>query len=299
MIEIYAYLKIILLDSNLTQYSEDLKKLLIFFFKIEEENPDIFLKYLSSNCPAALAFLKDHRLMITDKKKEIISLKLKNIETVLFGELIYPTLFYQMENPPWFFQYWGHPAWMSSRTLSVVGSRNPHALSLQWMEEELQPAIVKNQIITVSGGARGVDQKAHSISVRNQLPTIAVLPSGFGNVYPSDFKPMARLIKENGGCLVTEYEYNQPMRKYFFPQRNRLIVGFSQSTCIVEAKRRSGTYLSAQIAASMGRSLYVLPSHPSLAQFAGNLDLIMEGASPIRNSEDLLGYFEADSNSYL
>lgn len=296
MFEIQIYIKTLKKDPLFPSYVGVLKELLRQFYSANNLDLNIFLKQIHFFLPQAFLFLKRNRVLLKENKVELINLKKKNIEVLAYGDPLFPELYYQMEDPPLILYYWGYPAWLTQRTISVVGSRNPHQLSLDWIENDLQQAIVSEQWVTVSGGARGIDQKVHSISIRNQLPTIAVLPSGLANIYPADLHQLAFLIRDNGGCLLTEYDYHQTMKKYLFAQRNRLIVGLAKATCIVEAMQRGGTYLSAQLAANMGRDLYVLPSHPGLIGFAGNLDLIREGATPICNSEDLIAFYNVNSN---
>jgi len=101
-------------------------------------------------------------------------------------------------------------------------------------------------------------------------------------------------VIEGGGCFVSEYDFSQAMHKYLFHHRNRLIAALGAATLLVEARRKSGTLITAQQAAQLGRSVWVVPGHPQDPHFAGCLDLLSEGALMIRDAQDLSMYFSSE-----
>ena len=156
------------------------------------------------------------------------------------------------------------------------------------MEHYFDMFLKTSQSVTVSGAAFGVDQLVHRLSVRNALPTIAFIPSGLGKIYPYRFKNDIEEILIARGSVMSEFLPNQEMKKHHFERRNRLISALSEVLFIVEARRKSGSLITARLALSQNKTLCILPSSPMQAQNLGNLDLLFDGAHPIRDDEDLL-----------
>lgn len=199
----------------------------------------------------------------------------------------YPPYLLQISDPPVFLNYRGSPAWLKHQCLSVVGSREPSQIGVSWLEEHLRTFLKTVPRVIVSGAARGIDQAAHSVALRSGRPTIAFLPSGLDNYYPNDFKYWMPEIIETGGAVISEYLPDEAMRSRHFHRRNRLIVGLSQLLLVVEAKRRSGSRMSAGLALNFGRDVAVVPGSPLDPQYGGNLDMLYEGAFLVRDATDL------------
>ena len=139
-----------------------------------------------------------------------------------------------------------------------------------------------------------MDQKAHMISLRAGKPTVALLPSGLSRIYPTSFADWVEEVVATGGALLSEYEDERFMQKHFFAQRNRLISGLGCATLVIEARRRSGTLLTAHEALDQHRPVWVLPGHPMDPAFQGSLDLLTEGGAVIRDATDLCLLFESE-----
>lgn len=204
----------------------------------------------------------------------------------------YPLAFQTMEWPPMILSYWGQPVWEKHQGLAVVGSREPTRGSEEWLENYLPNFLSKRDLFTVSGGARGIDQRVHAISLRCQIPTVAFLPSGLGKLYPKDFASWVDSIVAGGGAVVSEFAPYQRMYRSHFQRRNRLIAGLAKLSVVVEAKRKSGSAMTGRIAVDLGRELSVLPGFPMDENFQGCLDLLFDGASMIRNDSDLLSLWD-------
>src|SRR5690606_30260774 len=131
-----------------------------------------------------------------------------------------------------------------------------------------------NSIGVVSGGARGVDQWAHRLAVDYGNPTVCVLPTGILNPYPSGNESLWRAILEGGGCMLSTFALDEPLRKWAFHARNRWIAGLARVCFVAEANRRSGSLLTANLAACEGREVCTLPVFPLNGQGLANLDLI-------------------------
>ena len=204
----------------------------------------------------------------------------------------YPDSFYYLEKPSYFLSYKGHPCWKEYNTLGVVGARESRNESLSWMETHLNTFLERKKVAVVSGGARGIDQRAHSLAIRNKVPTIVFLPSGILNPYPQVMEEWTQPIIDGGGALVSELWLNQPMQKYHFHSRNRLISAISDYLLIVEASQRSGTMVTALNSLEQSKSLGVVPGHPLDSHFQGSLNLILQGGHLIRDAYDLIICFD-------
>jgi len=175
------------------------------------------------------------------------------------------------------------------QALSVVGSREANLELLKWMDDELSQFIKKYPNVSiVSGGARGVDQQAHICAIRNQVPTLVWLPSGILKLYPNNLSHWMSAILELKGAFLSEYHPGTYMKKWYFHQRNRLIVGMSQACWVPQSKVKSGSFVSACLAADTGIPLYVNPGPPWDPNFSGNLRLLGEGAICLNSHQDLI-----------
>lgn len=206
----------------------------------------------------------------------------------------YPEEFLKMKEPPLFIEYSGAPLWKSNAFISVVGSREVQPLSEQWLKQQFSDFVVQSGVGVVSGGANGVDQLSHLIALKNNVPTIVVLPSGLLNLYPptlNNFKP-----KEPCGniCFLTEFEIHQKLHRSHFFIRNRLIAALGKITLVVQATVKSGSMLTVHHCLEMGKPVSTIPAHPELCGFDGNLKLLHEGAYSVRNFKDLHEFWVAE-----
>ncbi|MCB0350452.1 MAG: DNA-processing protein DprA [Bdellovibrionales bacterium] len=207
------------------------------------------------------------------------------------GDSLYPQSFYNLELQPSYLFYMGEPIWQTHKLLSVVGSRTPQLASLNWLDQTLGDLLTNKEFAIVSGGARGIDQKAHQMAVRMGRPTLVFLPSGLMCMYPKNLVEWVRPILQAGGCIMSQFTPNAEMRKGYFRKRNELIAAVSPMTLVVECKRRSGTLLTAGFALTMGKTVGVMPTFPGEAGMGG-LDILQESpALVIRDSMDIQSAF--------
>ncbi|HEY8270000.1 MAG TPA: DNA-processing protein DprA [Pseudobdellovibrionaceae bacterium] len=228
------------------------------------------------------------------ESEELTRLKNRGVNFTYIGESSYPISFHNMPGAPLFLSYRGHPTWLRGKSLAVVGSRDASQLSHLWMEESFAEFLRQEKPVVVSGGARGIDQMAHQLALRNSCSTVVVLPSGLEFLYPKTLEAWQAKIIEGGGCLLSEYSYSEKMQKHFFHDRNRLIAGLGVMTLLVESRRRSGSLLTAQKTLQLGKTVLIVPGHPCDNSHLGNLDLLSEGATPIRDAEELCMYFRSE-----
>lgn len=226
---------------------------------------------------------------------EILRYKARGFHFLLPGDPGYPRLLEHIPDPPAVLSVLGNVSALSNLCVSIVGTRDPSAGTLNWMQENLSEFFDKLQVTVVSGGARGVDQMAHRLALQAKAPTVVTLPSGLATLYPESLKEWILPICESGGAFVSEYHPRTVMRKWHFQERNRLIAGLSLWTFIVEGKLRSGTWLTAKKALSAGREIAALGASPWMTGFSGNLALLADGATMIRDAQDLVMFLSRDS----
>ncbi len=208
------------------------------------------------------------------------------------GDHDYPASWFDLRSRPVIFSYMGEACWQTTPLLAVVGSRTPASDSLLWMQRELSEFLHQRKVGVVSGGARGVDQWAHRLSLDCGQPTVCVLPSGLLNPYPDRHEDLWKRVVGKGGCMMSTCGLSEPMRKSFFHIRNRWIAGLSPGCVVVEANRRSGSLLTAKLCIEENREVATLPVFPTATQGLGNLDLLEAGATMLRDHRDLITFWD-------
>ena len=199
----------------------------------------------------------------------------------------YPRLLKEIYDYPFVLFYQGDPRLLtSSNTLGVVGSRNATEYSAKAMQY-LFPKFKQIPLTIISGLAKGADSIAHHFAIEYQLPTIAVL--GFGHMmhYPRETQKLRNIIEEKG-LVISEYPPLTSVRRYHFPQRNRLISGLSKGVLITEASVRSGSQITIDCALDQNRNIYLLPGSIFNPLTKGNLKRAQEGAMIVTSADDIL-----------
>ena len=211
--------------------------------------------------------------------------KSSSLYLVTIRDPFYPPLLAECGDRPPFLFVQGDLDSLRSSTLSVVGTRKP-SLDGQRAATDLTHAVVALGLTVVSGLALGIDGVAHQAALSAKGNTIAVLPSGLDQIYPSRHRRLATNIAESG-AVVSEFPLGTPPRKHHFHRRNRTLSGFSQATLVIEAGRPSGTLITASAAADQGRDVMTLPWSIYHPEGAGCRYLLDAGAMLIQSPEDL------------
>ena len=211
--------------------------------------------------------------------------KSSSLYLVTIRDPFYPPLLAECGDRPPFLFVQGDLDSLRSSTLSVVGTRKP-SLDGQRAATDLTHAAVALGLTVVSGLALGIDGVAHQAALSAKGNTIAVLPSGLDQIYPSRHRRLATNIAESG-AVVSEFPLGTPPRKHHFHRRNRTLSGFSQATLVIEAGRPSGTLITASAAADQGRDVMTLPWSIYHPEGAGCRYLLDAGAILIQSPEDL------------
>lgn len=171
--------------------------------------------------------------------------------------------------------------------VAIVGTRKPTAYGRQ-VTTDLASRLAERGATIVSGLAHGVDGIAHEATLKVGGTTIAVLPSGLDQVYPSSHRALAQKIVEQGGALVSEYAPGTPALQYRFLERNRIVSGLADIVIVTEASIRSGTMNTTMHALEQGKDVYAVPGPITSAMSAGCNALIAQGATPIVNIDEFV-----------
>lgn len=175
------------------------------------------------------------------------------------------------------------------KILAVVGSRKESPYG-KMAAEKLIMGLCGRKIAIVSGLALGVDKTAHECALKAGLPTIAVPGSGLDDsvIYPRQNLGLAKKILEGGGALVSEFAPDFKATIWSFPQRNRIMAGLSDAVLLVEATLKSGTLITARLAADYNRELLAVPGQIFSENSKGTNFFIKLGAGLVDGSEDIL-----------
>ena len=198
----------------------------------------------------------------------------------------YPPLLREIHDPPLALHYRGDPALFANPALAIVGSRraSPYALNAA---EHLARKVAAAGLTVVSGLACGVDAAAHRAALEAGGTTIAVLGTGIDVIYPRSNARLFGRIAERG-LIVTELAPGTPPKPEHFPVRNRIISGLAYGTVIVEATRRSGSLITARMAAEQNREVFAVPGSIFSAGSEGTHRLVQYGAKLVHDENDIL-----------
>ncbi len=177
--------------------------------------------------------------------------------------------------------------------IAIIGSRNSSKEG-EKITEEIVTKLVKKDIVIISGLAKGIDSKAHQTCINSGGKTIAVIGSGFNNIYPKENEKMYKRIIETGGTIVSEYPPDTPVDSRNFPKRNRIVSGLSEGVVVIEGKYRSGTTITAQYALNQNKKVFCLPHSISNSYGIGPNSIIQKGGILITKADDIIKEFQKD-----
>ncbi|WP_265457058.1 DNA-processing protein DprA [Enterococcus sp. HY326] len=198
----------------------------------------------------------------------------------------YPLFLQEIYNPPSLLFYQGNLDFLKTPALAIVGTRDASEQAGKVVQQVL-PELIEHNFTIVSGLAKGVDSLAHKLTVTKQGRTIAVVGCGLDRTYPKENYYLQKKLAEEH-LILSEYpDGTQPLR-YHFPMRNRIIAGLTVGTCVVEARQRSGSLITAQMALDFGREVFAFPGACDNPRATGCLQLLQEGAKCVISTQDIL-----------
>ncbi|HSG50897.1 MAG TPA: DNA-processing protein DprA [Rheinheimera sp.] len=210
----------------------------------------------------------------------------ENHHIITYLDPRYPALLKQTKQPPLLLFVKGDPHILAQKQLAIVGTRQPTPTGRK-VAFNFAAELTQQGYVITSGMARGIDSESHKGALSAGGLTIAVLGHGLEQVYPASNQALANAIAGQG-ALVSEYFPDVQARAEFFPQRNRIVVGLSIGTLVVEAALKSGTLISANLAAEYSRDLFVVPGSVYSQQSAGCHALIQQGAKLVTSVADIV-----------
>ncbi len=170
----------------------------------------------------------------------------------------------------------------------IVGPRKASPYGIQ-VTEYILDFLKDFNIVTVSGAAYGIDGLVHSLSIKNNIKTIAIPGSGIHDdfFYPRAHIDLKHEILNHDGLIINEFEPQTRSSLWTFPVRNRLMAGISHITIVIEAEERSGTLITANLATDYNREVLAIPGNIFSKNSQGTNDLIDKGAKIFVNLETL------------
>jgi DNA processing protein len=198
----------------------------------------------------------------------------------------YPPLLRDISSPPAALFVEGDPDILWLPQLAVIGSRNPTTGGCD-NARDFAAELSRQGLTITSGMASGIDSVAHQAALDSGKPTVAVMGTGLDRIYPASSKSLALRIRKEG-VLVSELPLGTGAKRSHFPSRNRIISGLSLGVLVIEAGLRSGTLITARLAANQGRDVFALPGSIHNPMAKGCHRLIRDGAKLVEAVDEIL-----------
>ena len=196
----------------------------------------------------------------------------------------YPALLAEVDSAPPILTFRGDERLAARPAVAVVGARNASAAAVK-LAREFAAALADAGFVIVSGLARGIDGAAHRGA--NAARTIGVIASGIDVAYPPEHAELQAEIAEQGLLIAEQPPGTEPLARHF-PSRNRIIAGLAAGTLVVEAAPKSGSLITARLAAEFGREVMAIPGSPLDSRSHGCNQLIRDGAVLVQTPEDVV-----------
>lgn len=229
--------------------------------------------------------------ILIEAKKEIPAeleeeQKKKGIAFVSFQEKTYPQTLKYIYQAPYGLYYRGKLPEKSRQTVAVVGARNCSEYGRS-VAKNTAYMLAQSGVEVISGMALGIDGAAQTGAIQAQGATYGVLGCGVDICYPKQNQSLYEKIPENGG-IISEYRPGTMPRPVFFPSRNRIISGMADIVIVVEARKKSGSLITADFALEQGKEIYAVPGRLGDKLSEGTNHLIQQGAGIFLGVEELL-----------
>ena len=199
------------------------------------------------------------------------------------GHGLYPRLLAELDDAPPLIFAKGNLNLLDRQAVAIVGARNASAAACRFARG-LAHDLGQHDFVVVSGLARGIDSAAHDGTLESG--TIAVIAGGIDVFYPPENEARQKALYERG-LVIAEMPPGTEPRARHFPYRNRIIAGISSGTVVVEAAPRSGSLITARLAAEAGREVMAVPGSPLDPRAQGCNQLIRDGATLVQNAADV------------
>lgn len=207
-----------------------------------------------------LLSLRKEKTSFLKKAEELLEICLKkNIQVITISDPLFPQRLKSLEDMPMVIFSKGFSDMNPKRTLGIVGTRNASEYGRNITRKIIEDVSPYNPTI-ISGLAYGIDIEAHKAALQFDLPTLAVMGSSPDQIYPSIHKNTAMAMLDKGG-LISEFMPGTEMHPSNFPKRNRIIAGLSDALIVVEAAKKGGALITAEIAYSYNKEVFAVPGN--------------------------------------
>lgn len=238
-----------------------LSKILISYCGSAEavfKNPASKLRKIPGIGEKTIQIIQQNRNEALSGSEKIIEKCLRsNIKILHYTSSEFPNRLKQISDAPPILYYSGNEPLNHQKSVAIVGTRKATEYGRRITEEIVEQLKVHNPVI-ISGLAYGIDITAHKAALKNGLPTLGILAGGLDKIYPSAHKEIAKKMQEQGG-LISENKPGTIPDMHLFPERNRIIAGMADVVIVVEAARKGGALITADIAYSYEKTLMAVP----------------------------------------
>jgi len=199
----------------------------------------------------------------------------------------YPKRLLDLRDPPSPLYIYGDAALFERPAIAIVGSRKASLQGL-YIASELSKGLAEAGFLIISGLARGIDGAAHCAALKSPVgKTAAICGTGLDRVYPYEHLALAEAVAHSG-LLISEFPPGAGPKPFHFPRRNRLIAALALGVVVVEASNRSGSLITARLAAELGREVFAVPGSILGGYSEGCHSLIQNGAKLVHTLGDIL-----------
>ena len=219
-----------------------------------------------------------------DAEREMARVEATGARYLVLGQGLYPRALAELDDAPPLITVKGDVRLLDKPLIAIVGARNASAAACRFARQ-LAYDLGQQGAVVVSGLARGIDSAAHDGSM--ETGTIGVVAGGLDIFYPPENESRQRAMFERG-LVIAEMPPGIEPRARHFPYRNRIIAGLTAGTVVVEAAPKSGSLITARLAAEAGREVMAVPGSPLDPRAQGCNQLIRQGATLVQNAHDVL-----------
>lgn len=227
-----------------------------------------------------------------DWEKEYTKLKQQKVQFYSIEDEDYPERLKELVDAPYGIYCKGTLPDETKKQIAIVGARRCSEYGYA-MAKELAYRLTMRGACIISGMAKGIDTGAHWGSIVGNGMTAAVFGNGIDVCYPADNRELYQKIPQQG-CLLSEYPPGTQPASGLFPARNRIIAGLCDVLLVVEAKKRSGSLITADFALEQGKDIYAVPGRMNDALSEGCNELIRQGAGIISGLEEFIKELELE-----
>lgn len=234
--------------------------------------------------PEILSKILTQKEAVIERAENIIQhCEKNNVRILTLEDPNYPKLLKQIPDAPIVLYVRGNLELNNAKPIAIVGTRAANAIAVNYCRKIVQDLATVDNIYTVSGLALGIDKHAHIESIKNNIPTVAVMAGWVDDIVPRSHYNVARQIVANGGAIVSEMPPGTMIVASSFLVRNRIIAGLSKATIMMQSAIKGGSMATANLAFNYDREVFV-PLGNNSPEFEGNVTLAKQNKAHILQS---------------